>query len=177
MIYKAIHMALKAHADQVRKLDNDKYVAHPLEVGFMLAKYNMPDEVIIAGILHDTVEDTTLSLHDIETEFGPVVSLYVNFCSEKNKTDSWKKRKIEYLNHLNEAPIEVLYIICVDKLTNIKSIALNIEQQGHQIWEKFNAGYPDQKWYYLAVLKKLSPICTHPLYLELERVVKLVFKD
>ena len=170
-------MAIKAHENQIRKLDNDMYVAHPLEVGMMLAKYNLPDEVIVAGILHDTVEDTNLTIQEIEAEFGPVVSLYVTFCTEKNKKDTWKRRKIDYLNQISEAPDDVLLIVCVDKLTNINSIARNIELQGQQIWEKFNADYASQKWYYLAILEHLSPICTHPLYLELERVIKYVFKN
>ena len=177
VIYKAIHMAIKAHENQVRKLDNDMYVAHPLEVGITLARHNMPEEVIVAGILHDTVEDTTLSLEDIEAEFGHLVRTYVDYCSEKNKCDSWKNRKIEYLNRLIDAPIDVMYIVCADKLTNIKSIARHYERLGHIIWDKFNAGFIDQKWYYLAILDILHPIHAHPLYIELEQTVKLVFKD
>jgi len=175
LIYKAIHTAIKAHENQLRKLDNDMYVVHPLEVGVILAKHNLSDDVIVAGILHDTVEDTALSLEQIEIEFGPNVALYVKFCSEHNKFDSWKKRKLDYLSQLDEAPIEVLYIVCVDKLTNIQSIQRNLEVNGTAIWQKFNAGYDDQKWYYTAMLDKLSPISDHPLYKALQLVVNSVF--
>ena len=156
LIYKAIQMAIKAHEHQLRKLDNDVYVAHPIEVGVILAKHNLPDEVIIAGILHDTVEDTELTLEQIEIEFGSSVAAYVNFCSEQNKGDTWKKRKLDYLAHLESAPVDVLYIVCVDKLTNIQSIHRNFEVYGTAIWQKFNAGYEEQKWYYEAILEKLS---------------------
>ena len=64
-IYNAIHTAILAHENQIRKLDLDLYVAHPLEVGMILAKYGMSDEVICAGILHDTVEDTEFTFQMI----------------------------------------------------------------------------------------------------------------
>jgi len=175
LIYKAINTAIKAHENQLRKIDNDLYVVHPLEVGVILAKYNMSDDVIVAGILHDTVEDTALTLEEIENTFGPRVALYVKFCSESNKCDPWKKRKIDYLSTLVSAPIDVLYIVCADKLTNINSISRNLEPSNDSIWLKFNAGYDDQKWYYMAILDKLSPISEHPLYKSLERVVSRVF--
>jgi (p)ppGpp synthase/HD superfamily hydrolase len=175
IIYKAIQTAIKAHEHQLRKLDNDVYVAHPLEVGVILAKHNLSDEVIVAGILHDTVEDTSLTIDQIESDFGSSVSQYVKFCSELNKGDSWKKRKLDYLSKLDDAPIEVLYIVCVDKLTNIQSIHRNFDVYGPNIWEKFNAGYEEQKWYYTAILEKLMPICGHRLYKALKLAVQCVF--
>lgn len=175
LIYKAIQMAIKAHEHQLRKLDNEVYVAHPIEVGVILAKHNLPDEVIIAGILHDTVEDTSLTLAQIESEFGSCVAAYVKLCSELNKSDPWKKRKLDYLEHLKHAPIDVLYIVCVDKLTNIQSIQRNFEVYGSAIWQKFNAGYEEQKWYYEAILERLSPISDHPLYKALQSAIRSVF--
>ncbi len=174
-IYCAIHTALKAHDKQVRKLDNDLYIAHPLEVGLELAKHGFSDALIIAGLLHDTLEDTPLTQTEIEELFGEEVARYVDFCSERNKTDSWKTRKINYIEHLKNAPLEVLYIVCVDKLTNIKSIYRNLETQGSIIWHKFNAGYEDQKWYYHAILDLLKPIESHPLYEQLNTYVQKIF--
>lgn len=174
-IYNAIQVAIKAHEHQLRKLDNDLYVAHPLEVGIILAKNNMPDDVIIAGILHDTIEDTEMTLTQIEKDFGSRVAMFVEFCSESNKMDTWKNRKIAYLRGLDDAPIDVLYIVCVDKLTNLKSIHRNYDSMGDKLWLKFNAGYDEQRWYYLSILDKLSPISTHPLYTELEKIVNIVF--
>ena len=62
MIDSAIKVALKAHRDQFRKGTDIPYITHPLTVGIMLAKAGCSDEVIAAGILHDTVEDTSISL-------------------------------------------------------------------------------------------------------------------
>lgn len=174
-IYKAIHTAIKAHEGQIRKLDQDIYVAHPIEVGLILAKNNLSDEVIISGILHDTVEDTPLTLDEIELAFGPIVRLYVDYCSECDKSETWRNRKLNYLSRLRTAPIDVLFIVCVDKLTNIKSIYRNLNSLGEQLWNRFNAGYEDQKWYYYEILNLLSPIADHPLYSELEKQIRLVF--
>ena len=176
-LYNAIHTAITTHENQLRKLDNDLYVAHPLEVGLTLAKNNFSDDVIIAGLLHDTIEDTDMTLDKIESEFGPIVALYVNYCTESNKKDTWKNRKLDYLAKLSEAPIDVLFIVCVDKLTNIKSVFRNAQEMGDHIWDKFNAGYEDQKWYYNAILSLLSPISDNPLYSEINALVQSVFKE
>lgn len=176
-IYNAIHTAIKAHGNQRRKLDQDLYVAHPLEVGMILAKYGMSDDVICAGILHDTVEDTCLTLDEIEDSFGKIVRLYVSYCSEQNKVLDWKARKKRYLEQIQDAPFDVLFIVCVDKLTNIMSIYRNLNPMGNSIWSHFNAGFDDQKWYYSEILEHLHLISYHPLYRELNHYVSLVFYD
>ena len=177
MIYTAIHTAIAAHGDQRRKLDNDLYVAHPIEVGMILAKHGLPDEVIIAGLLHDTLEDTSLTYEEIQNTFGSRVAMYVAYCTEKNKKDPWKKRKIDYLKGLENAPLDVLYIVCVDKLVNLSSVDRHMEEHGPALWEAFNAGYEEQKWYYTAILEVLTPISVHPLCVLLEQLVKKVFQS
>lgn len=174
-IYEAIHTTIKAHEHQHRKLDNDKYAAHPIEVGILLAKYGFSDEVICAGILHDTVEDTSVTLQMLRDQFGDTIANYVSYCSESDKSLPWKERKLAYLKQIQNAPKEVLYIICTDKLTNIKSIYRNIDQMGSSLWDVFNAGYDQQKWYYQASLDALSSLEGHPLYEELKSYVHLVF--
>ena len=174
-IYKAIHMCIEAHKDQVRKLDNDIYAAHPIEVGILLAKFGMRDEVICAGILHDTVEDTAISFDMIERDFGPEVRELVSHCSEKDKSQPWKIRKIQHLIDVKNASEDVKFIICADKVTNIKSIHRNMESMGSSLWHRFNAGYDDQKWYYEAMLDALSDINEHELFLELEYYIHAVF--
>ncbi len=172
-IYNAIHTAIQAHDQQKRKIDNDIYVTHPLEVGMLLAKNGFSDEIIIAGILHDTIEDTLLDLESVREQFGELVADYVNSCTEQNKSLPWLERKLAYLEHMENASTEALFIICADKISNIKSIYRN---QDETIWAKFNAGYDDQKWYYSSVLSALSPISGHELYKELDYYIKEVFK-
>lgn len=143
----------------------------------ILAKHGLPDEVIIAGILHDTLEDTSLTYEEIQSTFGSRVAMYVAYCTEKNKKDPWKKRKIDYLLGLESAPLDVLYIVCVDKLVNLASVERYMAASGPDVWKAFNAGYDEQKWYYTAILEVLTPISVHPLCVLLEQLVKKVFQS
>ena len=70
MINTAIEVALEAHKNQFRKGTKIPYVTHPLAVGIMLAKTGCSDEVIVAGILHDTVEGTPITLDYLHDTFG-----------------------------------------------------------------------------------------------------------
>lgn len=176
MVYaKAIQTALKAHEQQFRKIDASPYVIHPLEVGMLLSKYGLSDDIVIAGILHDTVEDTALTLSDIQMNFGETVAIYIDFSSEIDKCDSWENRKKDYLKRMEEAPLEVLYIICADKVSNTDSLLKNLREYGPQIWERFNAGIEKQKWYYSEALIKLERIKPHPLFDLLSQNIDALF--
>lgn len=181
MIYEAIQTALKMHDRQIRKLDGDIYAAHPLEVGLMLASLGASDDVVIAGILHDTVEDTPLTLRDIELKFGPKVAYLVKGCSEDDKSMDWKKRKTDMIQYVKRsASVEEQLIILVDKVSNIKSMyRYIISHKKYDIWDKFNAGYHDQKWYYEEMYKGLDKCGVMPayneVYKELKKYIDLVF--
>lgn len=175
MYAKAIQTALKAHEHQVRKIDATPYVIHPLEVGMLLSKYGLSDDIVIAGILHDTVEDTALTLSDIEENFGETIAMYVDFCSEKDKCDSWENRKRDYLRRMEEAPLEALYVICADKVSNTESLLKNISEYGTDIWDRFNAGFEKQRWYYREALIKLERIKPHPLHDLLSQNIDALF--
>ena len=77
MVEKAYRIAKAAHKDQVRK-SGEPYLIHPLWVGIILANLEMDKETIVAGMLHDVVEDTKMTLEDITREFGEEVALLVD---------------------------------------------------------------------------------------------------
>src|SRR5699024_5007447 len=77
MIEKAYRVGKEAHKDQIRK-SGEPYIIHPLWVGIILADLEMDKETIVAGMLHDAVEDTDMTLEDITTEFGEEVALLVD---------------------------------------------------------------------------------------------------
>ena len=74
---EAIHTIMKAHQGQIRKLDGDPYAVHPIEVSLLVSKWGAGEEVVIAALLHDVVEDTDYQIGDIEREFGPRVAALV----------------------------------------------------------------------------------------------------
>ena len=175
-LYEAIQLTLKAHAGQVRKLDGDIYAAHPLEVGMMLLKMNASEDVVIAGLLHDTVEDTYVTLEDIRGQFGQDVADLVQGCSEPDKSKPWRERKEYMLDQVtHKATFDVKLIILADKLSNIRSIYRNLETMGSSLWDCFNAGYEEQKWYAQAMCEALQEMSCVTMHEEYCRYVELVF--
>ncbi len=175
-IYAAIQLAIQAHNKQIRKLDGDLYVAHPLEVGFMLAQEGLSEDVIIAGILHDTVEDTSVTLADIASQFGDPVARLVEACSEEDKTLPWQTRKEAMLRLMcNGLPRDIKMILLADKVSNLSSIQRNLARMGPGLWACFNAGYDQQKWYFTEICKCMTDMKDTHFYEELCRLVNEVF--
>ena len=87
---KAIEVATKAHEGQLRKT-GEPYIIHPIAVMKILQEWNMDEDTVIAGILHDTVEDTTLTLKEIEEEFGKDVAFLVNGVTKLSEARSGMK--------------------------------------------------------------------------------------
>lgn len=156
MIKRAIELAAKAHHNQFRKGTDTPYFAHPCNVGVILAQHGCPEEVVAAGILHDTIEDTPLTIEDIRIQFGIEVAAIVEGCSEPDKSLSWEERKQHTIDYLEKAPMEVKFVACADKLDNITSIALDYDELGEDFWQRFNAGKQEQSWYYHGLVESLN---------------------
>lgn len=161
MIDLAIQVAIKAHKNQVRKGTDIPYISHPLAVGIILAKAGCSDEVITAGILHDTVEDTPVTLDYLRGTFGQKVSKIVNGASEPDKSLPWEERKSHTLGFLKEASQEVKFVALADKLHNIRTIVSDYAEIGEALWERFNRGKDAQEWYYQGLVQALCPLCQY----------------
>lgn len=175
MIEKAIIVASKAHDGQYRKLTQIPYITHPLSVGLILLKANVKEELIAAGILHDTVEDTELTLEEIKEEFGEVVAEIVDGCSEPDKSLTWEERKEHTISFLRTASEEIRIVVCADKLHNIRSMIRDYEELGDQVWRRFSRGRDKQEWYYRNVTASLGHSSTFPLLDELKSEVNSLF--
>ena len=149
MIKRAVEFAAKAHLGQVRKGSDIPYIAHPYNVGTILTSAGADDDLIAAGILHDTVEDCKeISLDDIRREFGNRVAAMVEGCSEPDKEAPWHKRKEHTIEYLKTAPLDVLTVSAADKLDNALAIARDHALMGDALWGRFKEGKEDQSWYY-----------------------------
>jgi (p)ppGpp synthase/HD superfamily hydrolase len=151
MIFRAIEFAARAHRHHCRKGTRIPYIVHPLNVAKILIEFGCPDEVVIAGILHDTTEDTPVTIAEIRKEFGDNVAALVEAASEPDKSDTWENRKSHTVEFLKTAPMDVLILSCADKLDNVKSIIEDVEKQGESVWGRFNRPKDDQEWYYRAL--------------------------
>jgi len=155
MIDLAIEVAVKAHQNQFRKGTDIPYITHPLAVGVILAKAGCSDDVIIAGILHDTVEDTSITLDYIRDTFGKKVSRLVKGASAPDKSLPWEERKRHTQDFLKGASPKVKFVALADKLNNIRAIAADYREIGEGLWKRFSRGKEAQKWYYQGLVQTL----------------------
>jgi hypothetical protein len=181
MIYRsklvdlAIEVAAVAHQSQHRKGSTVPYIAHPFAVGMILARAGCDDEVVAAGILHDILEDTDITLEVIEEKFGNRVAQLVAAASEPDKSLAWEERKRHTLDFLKTAQRDIRMLVCADKLHNVRSIRRDIEAIGESVWEKFNRGKCDQEWYYTNIVESLGYKGGFKLLDELREEVDFVF--
>jgi (p)ppGpp synthase/HD superfamily hydrolase len=151
LIFDAIEYAARAHREHYRKGTSIPYIIHPISVAKILIEYDCAEEVILAGLLHDTVEDTDVRLEDIRRSFGEKVASLVEAASEPDKSDTWENRKRHTIEYLKTAPMDVLLLSCADKLDNIRSIKEDYERFGESVWKRFRRAKDSQKWYYSAL--------------------------
>jgi (p)ppGpp synthase/HD superfamily hydrolase len=160
-IKKAIDIAFEYHQGQKRKVTDAPYIVHIFDVAkYLLSEPNTPEEVIIAGILHDMLEDTDYEPDKLGEEFGKTVLGLVKFVTEfghtadmsrEEKISTWKTRKQKTVHSCKQASREELLIILADKLANLQSIRESLVTTGNSTWKYFNASESDLGWYYSAL--------------------------
>ncbi|WP_404469432.1 HD domain-containing protein [Sutcliffiella horikoshii] len=176
IVEKAIIFAAEAHKHQTRKGTEIPYITHPFAVGMMLQGAGCSEEVVAAGILHDTLEDTEATYDSLVKEFGGRVADLVVAASENDKSLSWEERKQHTIDGFKNASMEALQVIVADKLHNLRSIRADLKEHGDTIWGRFNRGKEKQRWYYANIVKALAPRKDgFKLIGELEKEVSEVF--
>lgn len=153
---EAVVLATNAHNGQKRKGDNNPYIIHPIIVGMTLLDQGCSEAVVIAGILHDTVEDTKITLEDIEDKFGHKIKRIVKGVSEPDRTLPWRDRKRHTIEYIKKASVDERMVICADKLHNINSMIEQYLVKGDSLWEVFNGDKGEQIWYYRGLLDSLE---------------------
>jgi guanosine-3',5'-bis(diphosphate) 3'-pyrophosphohydrolase len=149
---QAMRFAAQAHAGQLRKSSDTPYFEHAMAVALILDRAGCPEDVVIAGLMHDVVEDTAVSLEQLASLFGAAVAELVRHCSEV-KTDAhgnkrpWIDRKRDHLAALAEAPTEAHAIILADKLHNLTSMELDLREH-RSVWPQFHAARDQVLRYY-----------------------------
>ncbi len=159
MVDVAIDVAEEAHHGQFRKGSGIPYISHPRAVARILSDAGCSEELVVAGILHDTVEDTPLTLEYIREKFGETVAKIVQGCSEPDKSLPWEQRKQYTVEFLKTAPLEVRTVTCADKLHNLMTIIADYEVMGDDVWDRFSRGRGAQEWYYRELAASL---CDQP---------------
>ena len=177
----AISFAVEKHKSGLRKGTKMPYIVHPLEVMHNLMLMGADKNLMAAGVLHDTVEDTDATLEEIDAKFGDDVAALVSSHTEKDKSLPWKTRKEIALEHLKHANKREQMLVLADKLSNMRAIARDYAELKEKLWDRFNRGKDSQAWYYrsgAASLIKLGEYeDTKALYLEFAELVDKVFGE
>ncbi len=147
LLFRTIEFAVLAHKTQYRKGTKWPYIVHPLDVGNILIKSGCSEEIVAAGILHDTLEDTPTTYQQLVENFGKIIADLVVGASEHDKRDSWENRKLHTINHLKSAELDVVLVAAADKLSNFTFTYVEYSRIGDKIWDRFNQGKEKQKWY------------------------------
>jgi (p)ppGpp synthase/HD superfamily hydrolase len=124
-------------------------------VGLLLAEAGCEPDVIAAGLLHDTVEDTPTTLGELCQVFGERIAEIVEGCTEVDKSLPWETRKEQALRALAGASRQVRLVQCADKLHNVRSMLRDLEQEGEALWSRFKRGREAQAWHYGRILRAL----------------------
>ncbi len=153
---EAVAWAVSLHAGQVRKGTGIPYVAHVLAVACIALEHGADEDVAIAAVLHDAVEDCggerTREL--IAARFGGRVARIVDGCTDATVTPKppWAARKETYLAHLPEASTDVLLVSASDKLHNARSLLNDYRTVGEALWGRFTGGREGTLWYYRSLV-------------------------
>jgi (p)ppGpp synthase/HD superfamily hydrolase len=157
----AMDYAREAHASQTRKGTPIPYVAHLLGVASLVLDYGGDEDQVIAGLLHDTIEDQG-EHHEalIRQRFGDRVADIVLACTDgtqegkaaattpEARRADWEQRKRRYLAHLGEAPDDALLVSGCDKLHNARAIVADLNAIGPAVFDRFTGKRDGTLWYY-----------------------------
>jgi (p)ppGpp synthase/HD superfamily hydrolase len=144
VIERALAAAIAAHHGQVRKgIEATPYVVHPLHVALILARWGMDDDVIVAGLLHDTVEDRAdrWTPARVEQEYGAHVAGLVAQLTE-DKSKSWEERKRFGIDHVPHMSPQAATVKAADKLHNLQTLVIQLRSNpdATEVWAGFRGG-------------------------------------
>lgn len=148
-IIRAIDFAKDKHGTQCRKGTTSPYIEHLVKVSILLESCRCDVPTVIAGILHDVLEDTEATPEEITALFGNEVLQLIQAASEEDKSLPWKTRKTKYIESLRTAAPEYLVVPCADKLDNIRFLHTQLADKGRGYLGNFNAPEPELKWFYM----------------------------
>lgn len=180
----ALQYAARLHSAQVRKGTKIPYISHLLAVTSIVMENGGNEDEVIAGLLHDAVEDQggAKTFEEIRQLFGEKVGEIVAGCTDAwiEPKPPWRERKENYISHLCEVSPSVLLVSSADKLHNARTILADYRKSGEDVWLRFKGSKEGVLWYYRELtntymkLKANSEIIDelHRVVSELERLTK-----
>jgi GTP pyrophosphokinase len=154
---RAFVFAAEKHNGQTRKASTIPYIAHLMGVTSLVLEAGGDEDLAIAALLHDVVEDCggAPMRKEVRRRFGQRVAKIVDGCTDADTDPKppWRERKEDYLRHLKTADADTLLVSAADKLNNIRSILSDYRAVGESVWSRFNGGRDGTLWYYRTLLE------------------------
>ena len=181
LLDRAIIFAVQAHAGTERRGKGYPYIVHPMEAVEIVATMTADQELLAAAALHDTVEDTEVTVEQLRAEFGERVAALVADESDEmpegmSEEASWHQRKQAAIDRLSKASREAKIVALGDKLSNMRAIARDYAEIGDALWSRFHSKAPnDHEWHYRGLANALRDLSDTFAYQEFERLINQVF--
>jgi GTP pyrophosphokinase len=154
---RAFQFAAGKHSRQTRKASTIPYIAHLMGVASLVLEAGGDEDLAIAALLHDVVEDCggAPMLKEVRRRFGKRVAAIVDGCTDADTDPKppWRERKEKYLRHLKTADADTRLVSAADKLNNVRSILSDYRAIGESVWSRFNGGREGSLWYYRTLLE------------------------
>ncbi len=181
LLDRAIIFAVRAHAGTERRGKGFPYIVHPMEAVEIVATITPDQELLAAAALHDTVEDTDVTVEQLRAEFGDRIAALVAsesdvFEAGVSEEDSWHSRKKAAIDRLAAASHDAKIVAMGDKLSNMRAIARDYAVKGDELWEIFHAKDPkDHEWHYRGLADSLRELSDTFAFQEFEALINQVF--
>jgi GTP pyrophosphokinase len=172
---EALQWTAQLHADQRRKMSNTPYVGHLLAACATVLAHGGDEDVAIAALLHDAVEDQggAATRAEIARRFGERVAQIVDGCTDATQTPKppWRERKEAHLTRLAHASAAVCLVEAADKLDNLRALVREYRRLGPAMWSHFRGGRDGTLWYYRAMLDVIRRAAPPDLAEELDHAL------
>ena len=172
---RAFLFAAGKHKGQFRKASTIPYTAHLMGVASLVLEAGGDEDLAIAALLHDVVEDCggAPMLKEVRRRFGVRVAKIVDGCTDADTYPKppWRERKEKYIRHLKTADADSRLVSAADKLNNVRSILSDYRAIGESVWSRFNGGRKGTLWYYRTLLDIFLRHRRNRITIELELAV------
>ena len=181
LLDRAIIFAVKAHHNTERRGKGFPYIVHPMEAVEIVATMTADQELLAAAALHDTIEDTDVTVEQIRVEFGDRIADLVHAESDQftdgvSETDSWHDRKQAAIDRLATASHDAKIVAMGDKLSNMRAIWRDYQSRGDELWQIFHVtDKAMHEWHYRGLAASLAELSDSFAYREFIQLIDDVF--
>lgn len=173
---RAFAFAAKKHSGQTRKASTIPYIAHLMGVASLVLEAGGDEDLAIAALLHDVVEDCggAPMLREVRRRFGSRVAKIVDGCTDADTVPKppWLERKQKYIARLKKEDAETHLVSAADKLNNVRSILSDYRALGESVWSRFHGGREGTLWYYRTLRDEFLPHSLNRITRDLELAVR-----